>query len=88
MIAVVTSAQMPDGRWTAVVNSGAVALAAGDKLYHTQLQAGGVELTDEQFEEWWQANGQFCRAGGGNYEKTFAYRAWQAADRAARGGSA
>ena len=28
----------------------------------------------ERFEEWWQANG-----GGGDYEKTFAYRAWEAA---------
>ena len=33
----------------------------------------------DRFEEWWQANGQFCRAGGGDYEKTFAYRAWEAA---------
>lgn len=33
----------------------------------------------ERFEEWWQAHGQFCRAGGGDYEKTFAYRAWEAA---------
>lgn len=33
----------------------------------------------EQFEAWWEREGQFCRAGGGNYEKTFAYRAWQAA---------
>ncbi len=34
---------------------------------------------DEQFEAWWQEHGQFCRAGGGDYEKTFAYRAWEAA---------
>jgi hypothetical protein len=38
--------------------------------------------TEEQelasFEEWWKAQGQFCRAGGGDYEKTFAYRAYQA----------
>lgn len=30
------------------------------------------------FETWWAAQGQFCRAGGGEYEKTFAYRAWEA----------
>jgi len=31
---------------------------------------------DEQFESWWEREGQFCRAGGGDYEKTFAYAAW------------
>lgn len=31
-----------------------------------------------EFEAWWAAQGQFCRAGGGEYEKTFAYRAWEA----------
>jgi hypothetical protein len=31
------------------------------------------------FEKWWEAEGQFCRAGGGEYEKTFAFRAWDAA---------
>lgn len=38
--------------------------------------------TEQEFESWWQENGQFCRAGGGDYEKTFAYRAWQASRRA------
>ena len=33
----------------------------------------------EAFEAWWETHGQFCRAGGGDYEKTFAYRAYQAA---------
>jgi len=39
-------------------------------------------MTTEQmldFEIWWTEHGQFCRAGGGDYEKTFAFRAWQAA---------
>lgn len=31
------------------------------------------------FETWWEKHGQFCRAGGGQYEKTFAFRAWEAA---------
>jgi hypothetical protein len=31
------------------------------------------------FEKWWEDHGQFCRAGGGEYEKTFAFRAWEAA---------
>ncbi len=33
----------------------------------------------ERFEVWWAKHGQFCRAGGGEYEKTFAFRAWEAA---------
>jgi hypothetical protein len=37
----------------------------------------------KDFEKWWKEHGQFCRAGGGTYEKTFAFRAWEAAtDRA------
>lgn len=43
--------------------------------------------TDEQeladFEAWWEKEGQYCRAGGGDYEKTFAYRAYQEGRRAA-----
>ena len=29
-----------------------------------------------QFEAWWEKDGQFCRAGGGDYEKSFAYEAF------------
>lgn len=32
----------------------------------------------KSFEKWWQQHGQYCRSGGGNYEKTFAYRAYEA----------
>lgn len=32
---------------------------------------------EQEFEEWWAKHGQFCRSGGGEYEKTFAYRAWE-----------
>ena len=44
------------------------------------------ETADERaaFEAWWERHGQFCRAGGGDYEKTFAFQAWQA--RAAQSG--
>jgi hypothetical protein len=28
------------------------------------------------FEAWWEKHGQFLRAGGGQYEKTFAWHAW------------
>lgn len=38
-----------------------------------------TEAEKAEFELWWQDHGQYCRAGGGPYEKTFAYRAWEAA---------
>jgi hypothetical protein len=34
---------------------------------------------EQPFEEWWEREGQFGRAGGGQYEKTFAWNAWCAA---------
>lgn len=34
---------------------------------------------DFSFEHWWKTSGQYCRAGGGDYEKTFGYRAYEAA---------
>lgn len=37
------------------------------------------DAQEEPFEEWWEKHGQFCRAGGGDYEKTFAWNAWCAA---------
>jgi hypothetical protein len=41
--------------------------------------------TTEAFETWWAEQGQFCRAGGGDYEKTFAFRAFEfATERAAK----
>lgn len=33
----------------------------------------------KEFDEWWDQSGQFIRAGGGDYEKTFAFNAWNAA---------
>ncbi len=36
-------------------------------------------MSREAFETWWESEGQFLRAGGGDYEKTFAFHAWQAA---------
>jgi hypothetical protein len=46
----------------------------GEKIYLDD----GPEWND-RFEAWWESEGQFCRAGGGEYEKTFAFRAWEAA---------
>ncbi|WP_114969394.1 hypothetical protein [Rhodoferax ferrireducens] len=37
-----------------------------------------------EFEAWWQTDGQYSRAGGGDYEKTFAFNAWQASRKAER----
>lgn len=33
---------------------------------------------NEEFEKWWREEGQFVRAGGGEYEVSFAWAAWQA----------
>ena len=51
---------------------GAAPQAVGERL----------PLTDEDFETWWQQEGQFGRAGGGDYEKTFAFNSWNAAIKA------
>ena len=40
-------------------------------------------MSSEAFEAWWEKEGQFCRAGGGDYEKTFAFRAYESATAAA-----
>lgn len=34
---------------------------------------------NNDFEQWWKKHGQLCRSGGGEDEKTFAFRAWEAA---------
>lgn len=46
------------------------------------VSAMSAEL--ERFEAWWAEHGQYCRAGGGDYEKTFAFRAWEAAQKCER----
>lgn len=35
------------------------------------------ELFAAEFNAWWEQHGQFCRAGGGDYERTFAFEAWR-----------
>lgn len=42
-------------------------------------EGGDRQALQELFEPWWEKSGQFCRAGGGGYEKTFAFYAWEAA---------
>lgn len=43
------------------------------------------DAQETPFESWWEKEGQFCRAGGGDYEKTFAWHAWLAAKAEATG---
>jgi hypothetical protein len=65
--------------WRAhILHDGARAAAQVAKLQRA------VTLDDALFEQWWEDHGQFCRAGGGEYEKTFAYRAWENALRRAK----
>lgn len=33
---------------------------------------------DPLFDKWWEHHGQYVRAGGGQYEISFAFAAWQA----------
>ncbi len=35
-----------------------------------------VDVAEIAFEAWWRREGEFLRAGGGDYEKTFARHAW------------
>ena len=78
-------------KWSAVVMAGAQRVSAvavsppfWTLLYARRLPSSteGMDMEDKTlsaFEEWWLHHGQFCRAGGGDYEKTFAFRAWEAA---------
>jgi hypothetical protein len=43
------------------------------------VYSGDEPAWNDQFEAWWENHGQLCRAGGGDYEKTFAFRAYEAA---------
>lgn len=35
------------------------------------------EVFAAEFDAWWEERGQFCRAGGGTYERSFAFEAWR-----------
>ncbi|MCE4073500.1 MULTISPECIES: hypothetical protein [Pseudomonas] len=32
---------------------------------------------ESEFMTWWEEHGQYCRSGGGDYERTFAFQAWR-----------
>jgi len=35
------------------------------------------KVFQDEFQAWWEDHGQYCRAGGGDYERTFAFQAWR-----------
>lgn len=43
------------------------------------IVADVLHFDESRFESWWESRGCLCRSGGGDYEKTFAYRAWERA---------
>lgn len=43
---------------------------------YTQADLDQHAVWGEAFEKWWQSEGQYHRAGGDNYCKTFAWHAW------------
>lgn len=48
-----------------------------DKLRpYTKEELAQHKVWAEQFEQWWDNEGQYHRAGGGDYERTFAWEAW------------
>ncbi len=54
----------------------AAAQARGERISPVSVALPDLEAS---FATWWETDGQYCRAGGGHYEKTFAYRAYEAA---------
>ena len=50
-------------------------------LATAQPAADGEHVPDEvfqdEFQAWWEEHGQYCRAGGGAYERAFAFQAWR-----------
>lgn len=46
-------------------------------MSNNQTQGASIEA-EREFEAWWDKEGQYIRAGGGDYEKCFAYGAWNA----------
>jgi hypothetical protein len=51
------------------------------------LNQGASIEAEREFEAWWESEGQYIRAGGGDYEKCFAYGAWNRRTPAAAAGA-
>ena len=43
---------------------------------YTQAELEQQAIWADEFDQWWESEGQYHRAGGGNYERTFAWWAW------------
>ena len=62
---------------------GEQATMAESAMVHPEQAEGaqGERVPDEAFEAefmtWWEDHGQYCRSGGGDYERTFAFQAWR-----------
>jgi hypothetical protein len=60
--------------------------SSSDSIERIRFAADRIQALDlhesrmsAEFEAWWRTEGEFLRAGGGSYEKTFAWHAWRAA---------
>ena len=43
---------------------------------YTQVELDQQAIWANEFDQWWENEGQYQRAGGGQYERTFAWWAW------------
>lgn len=43
---------------------------------YTQAELDQQEIWANEFDQWWEDEGQYQRAGGGQYERSFAWWAW------------
>lgn len=43
---------------------------------YTQSELDQQEIWANEFDQWWESEGQYQRAGGGQYERSFARWAW------------
>ncbi|WP_180089385.1 hypothetical protein [Acinetobacter sp. YH12219] len=43
---------------------------------YTQAELDQQAIWVNEFDQWWENEGQYQRAGGGQYERTFAWWAW------------
>lgn len=43
---------------------------------YTQAELDQQAIWASEFDQWWEGEGQYQRAGGGQYERTFAWWAW------------
>lgn len=43
---------------------------------YTQAELDQQAIWASEFDQWWESEGQYQRAGGGQYERTFAWWAW------------